>query len=69
MSTASVQFTCELYTKSESKTEDLISMIAEVQDKYVHNFTDSDGEIKCYEKKIIGGDNKTEKNSVHGILR
>ena len=27
------------------------------------------GEVQCYEKKVISGDNKTEKNSYYGILR
>ena len=69
MANKSVEFTGELFTKSESRTEDLIGMMGEVQEKWVPKYTDVDGVKKCYEKKIIGGDNKTEKNSVYGILR
>ena len=58
MNSKSEEFTGDLYTKSESKTEDLISMMAEIQDKYVHTFKDSDGNSKCYERKILSGDNK-----------
>ena len=68
MSEKSVAFTGELYTKSESKTEDLVMMINDIQDKYAHKFSGPNG-IECYERRILGGDNKTEKNSHHGILR
>ena len=63
------EFTADLFTKSESRTEDLIEMMDEVQMKYTHKFKDEFGKIRCFERKVIGGDNKTEKNSHHGILR
>ena len=69
MAAKSAEFTGDLFTKSESKTEDLIGMMSELQDKFVCKDSYFDGINKCYEKKIIGGDNKTEKNSVYGILR
>ena len=69
MSQKSTVFTGELFTKSESKTEDLISMIGDIQQKYTHTYYDADGNKKCFERKILSGDNKTEKNSHHGILR
>ena len=69
MSTKSTEFTGELFTKSESRTEDVIAMMNEVQDKYTHKFTGKDGEIESFEKKVLSGDNKTEKNSFYGILR
>ena len=69
MSMKSTEYTGELFTKSESNTEDLISMIEEVQHKYISKHEDSMGNIYCYEKKMLSGDNKTEKNSHHGILR
>ena len=69
MSGKSAEFTGELFTKSESRTEDVIAMMDEVQDKFIHKFRDMDGEVQCYEKKVISGDNKTEKNSYYGILR
>ena len=68
MDRKSEEYTGELHTKSESKTEDLISMMEEVQ-KHVHSFEDKDGVKHCYEKKILSGDNKTEKNMHYGILR
>ena len=69
MDSKSEEYTGELFTKSESKTEDLIEMMTVVQNKYVHTFKDQDGTVKCYEKKILSGDNKTEKNQTFGILR
>ena len=63
------EYTADLFTKSESRTEDLIEMIDEVQMKYTHKFKDEFGKIRCFERKVISGDNKTEKNSHHGILR
>ena len=69
MSGKSAEFTGELFTKSESRTEDVIAMMDEVQDKFTHKFRDMDGEVQCFEKKVISGDNKTEKNSYYGILR
>ena len=62
------KFTGELFTKSESKIEDLVDMMSTLQDKYTHKYEDGT-EIKCYERKVISGDNKTEKNSHHGIIR
>ena len=68
MSEKSLEFTGELFTKSESKTEDLVEMISDIQQKYTHKFL-IDGEIDCFEKKVLSGDNKTEKNCHYGILR
>ena len=65
----SEEFTGELYTKSEAKTEDLIDMMMDIQTKYVHKFKTKDGTLRCYEKKILSGDNKTEKNQTYGIIR
>ena len=69
MSGKSAEFTGELFTKSESRTEDVIAMLDEIQDSFIHKFRDMTGEVHCYEKKVISGDNKTEKNSYYGILR
>jgi hypothetical protein len=69
MSMKSDEFTGPLFTMSESKTEDLIKMMSEVQEKFVHKFLNSSGEVDCYEKKILSGDQKTEKNSFYAILR
>ena len=69
MACKSEEFSGELYTKSESNTEDLIVMMQEVQDKYVHKKNNADGSTSCYERKVLSGDNKTEKNSYYGILR
>ena len=69
MNSKSEEFTGKLFTKSETKTEDLIEMMNEIQSSYVHKFEDQDGTVKCYEKKILSGDNKTEKNQTYGILR
>ena len=69
MSQKTVELTGDLFTKSESNTEDLLAMISEVQNKYTHKYTDTDGSTKCFERKTLSGDNKTEKNSHHGILR
>ena len=65
----SSEFTGDLFNKSDSRTEDVIAMIREVQDKYTHKFTDDFGKTECFEKKVLSGDNKTEKNSFYGILR
>ena len=69
MTKKSDEFTGPLFTKSESKTEDLINMMTEVQEKFVHKFQNSSGEIDCYEKKVLSGDQKTEKNSHFAIIR
>ena len=68
MSEKSKEFTGNLFTKSESHTEDLIDMMSNVQ-LNVHKYNGSDGASHCYERKIVSGDNKTEKNMHHGILR
>ena len=68
MSGKSNEFSGDLFTKSESSTEDLISMMQDLQSKYVHK-TEESGAVRCFEKKILSGDNKTEKNSHHGIVR
>ena len=69
MNRMSQELTGDLYTKSESNTDDLIDMMAEFQQKYVHVFENEDGSVNCYEKKILSGDNKTEKNQTYGIMR
>ena len=69
MERRSDEFTGELFTKSEARTEDLIDMMVDIQAKYVHKFEDKEGNIRCYEKKILSGDNKTEKNQTFGIYR
>ena len=69
MDAKSEEYTGQLFTKSESNTEDLIAMMTEIQKKYVHTYEDHDGKVRCFERKIISGDNKTEKNSTYGILR
>ena len=44
--------------------------LAEVQEKYTHKYSDdSNSGSKCFEKKVLSGDNKTEKNSYYGIIR
>ena len=68
MDKKSEEFTGQLFTLSESSTEDLIKMMADVQIN-VHTYKDSNGREHCYEKKIVSGDNKTEKNMHYGILR
>ena len=50
MDKKSEEYTGNIFTKSECKTEDLVSMLAEIQ-KYVH--TTDETEKKCFEKKII----------------
>jgi hypothetical protein len=68
MDSRSEEFTANLFTQSESRTEDLITMMSEVQ-LNVHTFEDNNGVDHCHEKKIVSGDNKTEKNMHYGILR
>ena len=43
-------------------------MMEEIQEEYIPTYKDELGNTKCFEKKILSGDNKTEKNSHHGIL-
>ena len=69
MNGKSNEFTGTLFTKSESRTEDLIEMLTQVQDSYTHKFVDDEGHVDCFERKVVSGDNKTEKNSYHGMLR
>ena len=69
MSKMSQELTGDLYTKSESNTDDLIEMMAEFQQKYVQVYENEDGSFNCYEKKILSGDNKTEKNQTYGLMR
>ena len=69
MSAKSSEMTGELFTKSESRTEDVIAMMTEVQEKFTHKFINDAGNNECFEKKVLSGDNKTEKNSFYGILR
>ena len=47
--------------------EDLISMMMDVQ-LDVNTYEDLEGKKHCYEKKIVSGDNKSEKNMHYGIL-
>ena len=68
MDKKSEEFTGNLFTRSESNTEDLIEMMSEVQ-LNVHTYKDIAGNEHCCEKKIVSGDNKTEKNMFYGILR
>ena len=68
MDRKSQEFTGELFTKSESRTEDLITMMSNVQ-LNVNTYADNEGVLHCYERKIVSGDNKTEKNMHYGILR
>ena len=68
MNSKSEEFTGNLFTLSESRTEDLITMMSEVQ-LNVHTYVDSNGVEHCHERKIVTGDNKTEKNMTYGILR
>ena len=68
MDSKSEEFTGNLFTLSESRTEDLITMMSEVQ-LNVHTYKDNSGYEHCHEKKIVAGDNKTEKNMTYGILR
>ena len=64
----SEESTGNMFTQSESCTEELIQMMSEVQ-LNVHTFEDKNGVKHCHEKKILSGDNKTEKNMHYGILR
>ena len=43
-------------------------MMTKIQEA-VHTYEDEFGEAHCYERKIVSGDNKTEKNMHYGILR
>ena len=54
--------------KSESNTDEIVSMMQDLQLKYAHTHKSGDSNA-CFEKKVISGDNKTEKNSHYGILR
>ena len=55
MSGQSGEFIEELFSKIESRTQYVIAMMDEVQDKFIHKFRDIDGEVQCYEKKVISG--------------
>ena len=68
MDSKSKEFTGQMFTKSECRIEDLIDMMAEVQEN-VNTFKDANNVEHCHEKKILSGDNKTEKNMHYGILR
>ena len=65
MDQKSEEYTGDLFTKSETRTEDLIDMMTIIQQKYVHKKPDRDA---CYERRILSGDQKTEKNCHFGIL-
>ena len=43
-------------------------MMTEVQE-FVNTYEDEESVTHCYERKIVSGDNKTEKNMHYGILR
>ena len=68
MACKSGEYSGDLFTRSESNTEDLVYMIQEVQDRFVHKHREPE-ETECFERKVLSGDNKTEKNSHYGILR
>ena len=68
MNKKSEEFTGNLFTLSETSTEDLIKMMQEVQ-LNVHTYKDDGGQECCHERKIVSGDNKTEKNMHYAILR
>ena len=68
MNKKSEEFTGNLFTLSENSTEDLIKMMQEVQ-LNVHTYKDDRGQECCHERKIVSGDNKTEKNMHYAILR
>ena len=69
MNKKSEEYTGDLYTKSESNMDDLLEMMSFFQQNYVHIERNDDGSNTCYEKKILSGDNKTEKNQTYGQLR
>ena len=69
MNEKSSEYTGVLFTKSETNTEDLVSMMADVQLKTVHTYTDETEKEQCFQRKVISGDNLTEKNMHHGIIR
>ena len=58
MDSKSEEMTGDLFTKSESRIEDLLDMMHQVQET-VHTFTDGMGITHCFERKIVRGDNKT----------
>ena len=51
MDQKSEEFTGTLFTKSESRTEDLVQMMSEIQME-VAMYTDLDGKQHCFEKKL-----------------
>ena len=52
MDKRSKEFSGPLFTKSESRTEDIISMMEDIQ-KNIHTAVDIEGNETCYERKII----------------
>ena len=68
MDSKTEEVTGTLFTKSESRTEDLIEMMQQVQSN-IHTYEDDDGKARCYERKIVSGDSKTEKNMHYAIQR
>ena len=69
MALKSDEYSGDLFTRSESNTEDLVYMMEEVQDSYVHKYVGPEKEVECFERKVLSGDNKTEKISHYGIIR
>ena len=68
MQTKSEEYTGKLYMLSESETEELLIILEDMQN-LVHTYEDSSGKVHGYEKKIVSGDQLTEKNSHYAILR
>ena len=68
MTKKSEKFSGNLYMLSESKTEELLLILEDMQ-KFVHKYEDASGNVHCYSKKVFSGDQKTEKNSTYAILR
>ena len=70
MKSKSKVFSGTFYPKSESSQEDMIMILDDIQSKYTPlysvGYTDT---VQCYEKKIISGDQKSEKNAHYAILR
>ena len=65
----SEMFTGRLYDKSESVMDELLVMMEDSQD-YISAFVeDNNGDVVCYERKTVSGDQLTEKNMSNGIKR
>ena len=66
MNTKTEEFTGKIFQKSENKTEDLVSMIEDYQDKMV--LKSEKVASKVFYRRQLTGDQKTEKNSHFAIL-